>query len=103
MTLKRLALTGVLIIQAMIAAPIAAATPNWDAIASCESGNNWAINTGNGYHGGLQFLPSTWAANGGLQYAPAAHLATRDEQIAVANTLYAKAGVAPWPVCGQLG
>lgn len=86
----------------VIAAPVAHASPNWDAIARCESGGNWSINTGS-YDGGLQFLPSTWAANGGLQYAPAANLASREQQIAVANRLYARAGLSPWPVCGARG
>ena len=59
---------------------------NWDAIAKCESGNNWSINTGNGYYGGLQFDIGTWLGNGGGQYAPRADLATREQQIAVAET-----------------
>jgi len=88
------------LISITLASPPANAAPDWDAIASCESGNNWSINTGV-YDGGLQFLPSTWAANGGLEYAPAANLATREEQIAVANNLYAKAGLTPWPVCSR--
>ena len=59
---------------------------NWDAIAKCESGNNWSINTGNGYYGGLQFDIGTWLSNGGGAYAPRADLATKDQQIAVAET-----------------
>ncbi|MBV9351241.1 MAG: transglycosylase family protein, partial [Mycobacterium sp.] len=55
----------------------------WDAVASCESGGNWAINTGNGFYGGVQFDQGTWASNGGLRYAPRADLATREEQIAI--------------------
>ena len=74
---------------------------NWDAVAQCESGGNWSLNTGNGYYGGLQFDYSTWLANGGRAYAPTANLATREQQIAVATTLYNKAGSAPWPVCGK--
>ena len=58
---------------------------NWDGIANCESTNNWSINTGNGYYGGLQFDIGTWLANGGGQYAPRADLATREQQIAVAE------------------
>ena len=73
---------------------------NWDAVAQCESGGNWSINTGNGFYGGLQFDYSTWLANGGGAYAPRADLATREQQIAVANTLYAARGSSPWPVCG---
>lgn len=67
----------------------------YDAIAQCESGGNWAINTGNGYYGGLQFLQSTWVANGGLEYAPRADLATREQQIAVASRI----GRGSWPNC----
>ena len=55
---------------------------NWDAIAKCESGNNWSINTGNGYYGGLQFDIGTWLSNGGGQFAPRADLASKDQQIA---------------------
>ena len=62
----------------------AATDAEWDRVAACESSGNWAINTGNGYHGGLQFAPSTWTGHGGGQYAPAANLATREQQIAVA-------------------
>jgi uncharacterized protein YabE (DUF348 family) len=73
---------------------------NWDAVAACESGGNWHINTGNGFYGGLQFDYGTWLANGGGAYAQRADLATREQQIAVANRLYAAQGSAPWPVCG---
>ena len=97
---KTLSATVSGVIIALTCAIPAAASPNWDLIAQCESGGNWSINTG-AYDGGLQFLPSTWAANGGLEYAPAANLATREEQIAVANNLYARAGLAPWPQCGR--
>ncbi|WP_245827978.1 resuscitation-promoting factor [Sinomonas mesophila] len=68
----------------------------WEAIAQCESGGRWNINTGNGYYGGLQFDIPSWLANGGGQYAPNASLATKEQQIAVANTYYDKAGLAPW-------
>jgi resuscitation-promoting factor RpfB len=74
---------------------------NWDAVAQCESGGNWHINTGNGFYGGLQFDSGTWLANGGGAYAPRADLASREQQIAVANRLYAARGSSPWPVCGQ--
>jgi len=74
---------------------------NWDAVAQCESGGNWHINTGNGFYGGLQFDYGTWLSNGGGAYAPRADLATREEQIAVANHLYARRGSSPWPVCGS--
>ena len=70
----------------------AATDGEWDQVASCESGGNWAINTGNGYQGGLQFSPSTWSGHGGGEYAPAANLATKDEQIAVAERVLASQG-----------
>ena len=73
----------------------------WDAVAQCESGGNWAINTGNGFYGGLQFTPSTWLAFGGAAYAPRADLATRAEQIAVAETVLAEQGPGAWPTCGR--
>jgi len=68
----------------------------WDRIAQCESGGNWQINTGNGYYGGLQFLTSTWLANGGGQYASRADLASREQQIAVAEVLRSKSGLSAW-------
>ena len=74
---------------------------NWDAVAACESGGNWHINTGNGFYGGLQFDYGTWLSNGGGAYAPRADLASREQQIAVASRLYAARGSSPWPVCGQ--
>lgn len=79
----------------------AATDGEWDAVASCESGGNWAINTGNGYQGGLQFAPSTWTGSGGGEYAPAAHLATKEQQIAVAERVLASQGRGAWPVCGR--
>ena len=71
----------------------------WDRIADCESHGNWAINTGNGFYGGVQFDYGTWAANGGLRYAPRADLATREEQIAIAEVTQARQGWGAWPVC----
>jgi resuscitation-promoting factor RpfA len=79
----------------------AATDGEWDQVARCESGGNWAINTGNGYHGGLQFSSGTWASHGGGQYAPAANMATKDEQIAVAERVLAGQGKGAWPVCGR--
>lgn len=74
---------------------------NWDAIAQCESGQNWSINTGNGYYGGLQFLTSTWLGAGGGKYAPRADLATREQQIEIAYNVYHRDGnsVREWE-CG---
>ena len=71
----------------------------WDRLAQCESGGNWAINTGNGYYGGLQFNYSTWLGYGGGEFAEYAHLATREQQILIAERLYAKRGFQPWPGC----
>ncbi|MFI6868360.1 transglycosylase family protein [Nocardia sp. NPDC050406] len=71
----------------------------WDALAKCESGGNWAINTGNGYYGGIQFDESTWARQGGLRYAPRADLATREEQIAIAEVTRQRQGWGAWPSC----
>jgi len=64
----------------------------WDRIAQCESGGNWHINTGNGYYGGLQFALSTWDAYGGQQFAARPDLASREQQITVANRVYAASG-----------
>lgn len=80
-------------------APTGGWSVNWDAIARCESGNNWSINTGNGYYGGLQFDSGTWLSNGGGAYAPRADLATKDQQIAIAEKVYAARGLSPW-ACG---
>ena len=68
----------------------------WDKVAKCESGGNWSINTGNGYYGGLQFKTSTWLGAGGGQFAPRADLASREQQITVANRLYATSGLSQW-------
>ena len=82
------------------AAPAAAAV-NWDAIAQCESGGNWKINTGNGYYGGLQFSRSTWKAYGGAKYASTANKATRAEQITIAKKVLKGQGIGAWPTCGK--
>ncbi len=68
----------------------------WDALAACESGGNWAINTGNGYSGGLQFLPSTWRAVGGTGLP---HQNSREEQILRGQILQARSGWGQWPAC----
>ena len=81
------------------AAPAVANGGVWDSIAQCESGGDWSINTGNGYSGGLQFDPGTWAAHGGTQYAPDASQATREQQIAVAEKIQASQGWGAWPAC----
>ncbi|MFI0896011.1 transglycosylase family protein [Streptomyces sp. NPDC020983] len=92
-----------------VAAPLIGATSSsaasvatWDAVAQCESGGNWHINTGNGYYGGLQFSQSSWEAAGGLKYAQRADLATKDQQIAVAEKLLALQGPGAW-ACASAG
>ncbi|WP_316689659.1 transglycosylase family protein [Pseudonocardia sp. H11422] len=74
----------------------------WDRLARCEATGNWAINTGNGYYGGLQFDASTWRAYGGTQYAPLPHQASREEQIAVATQVRDdRGGYGAWPACAR--
>ncbi len=76
----------------------------WDSLAGCEAGGNWGINTGNGFFGGVQFDQGTWEANGGLRYAPRADMATREEQIAIAEVTRQRQGWGAWPVCsGRAG
>ncbi|MCT6730677.1 MULTISPECIES: resuscitation-promoting factor [Rhodococcus erythropolis group] len=76
----------------------------WDALAQCEATGNWAINTGNGFYGGVQFDQNTWERQGGLKYAPRADLATREEQIAIATQTQRAQGWGAWPSCsGRLG
>jgi hypothetical protein len=79
----------------------AATDEQWDAVAGCEAGGNWGINTGNGYHGGLQFSQGTWASHGGGEFAPSANQATREQQIAVGERVLATQGRGAWPVCGR--
>ncbi|WP_330333806.1 transglycosylase family protein [Streptomyces sp. NBC_00536] len=79
----------------------AATVDTWNKVAACESTNNWHINTGNGYYGGLQFSQSTWRAFGGTAYAARADLATRDQQIAVAEKVLGSQGPQAWPVCSK--
>ena len=79
----------------------AATVSQWDNVARCESGGNWHINTGNGYYGGLQFAQGTWVGHGGQNYASRADLATKSEQIAIAEKVLARQGWGAWPVCSQ--
>jgi LysM repeat protein len=84
-----------------MAVPLAAEAStdvNWDAIAACESGGNWHINTGNGFVGGLQFTMSTWRANGGTGSPTSA---SREEQIRVAENVKRTQGLGAWPVCAR--
>ncbi|TXS40816.1 LysM peptidoglycan-binding domain-containing protein [Streptomyces sp. uw30] len=92
---------------AAVAAPLmaagsasAATASEWDAVAQCEAGGNWSINTGNGYYGGLQFSASTWAAYGGTQYASTADQATKAQQIEIGEKVLAGQGKGAWPNCG---
>ena len=87
----------------VISSPLVSAAPysDWDRLAQCESGGNWHINTGNGYYGGLQFSQSTWSANGGTKYAPRADLASREQQIAIAERVLAAQGWGAWPACSS--
>jgi hypothetical protein len=74
----------------------------WDQLAHCEATGNWAINTGNGYYGGLQFDAGTWRAFGGTDYAPLPHQASREEQIAVASKVRdSRGGYGAWPACSS--
>ena len=82
-----------------VGAANAAGTSDWDRIAACESGGNWHINTGNGFYGGVQFTQGTWAGYGGTAYASRADLATKEQQIAIANRTLAAQGWGAWPVC----
>lgn len=112
-TLKKVALAtsvglGAVAVPATFASSASAATASeWDKVAECESSGNWAINTGNGYYGGLQFTNQTWAAYGGTAFAPRADQATKEQQITVAERVLWKGyngnspqGKGAWPVCG---
>jgi resuscitation-promoting factor RpfC len=96
---KSAATGGIVAVAIALSAGVAGAapTPDWDAIAQCESGGNWGANTGNGEYGGLQFKPATWAEFGGVGN-PAA--ASKQDQIAVANRVFAEQGIDAWPTCG---
>jgi len=75
---------------------------DWDRLAGCEAGGNWAINTGNGYYGGLQFDAGTWRSNGGTAYAALPNQATREQQIAIATKVRdARGGYSAWPACSK--
>ncbi|GAA1413595.1 hypothetical protein GCM10009639_66990 [Kitasatospora putterlickiae] len=88
-------------VAGLVAANGASAAPAsvWDKVAQCEATGNWAINSGNGFYGGLQFTSSTWAAFGGTAYAPQAHQATKAQQIAIGEKVLASQGPGAWPVC----
>lgn len=94
--------------SAILGAPVILAPPaqaasesTWDQLAACESGGDWSVNTGNGYFGGVQFSQSTWNGYGGSAYASRADLATRQQQIAVAERVLAGQGWGAWPTCSR--
>jgi resuscitation-promoting factor RpfA len=101
-TLARAAAAGAVFGAPLALVGTAQAAPGgggtWDRLAQCESSGNWAINTGNGFSGGLQFTPGTWRAFGGTG---AAHHATREEQISVAERVLAAQGWGAWPACSR--
>ncbi|MFE2060962.1 transglycosylase family protein [Streptomyces sp. NPDC059467] len=90
---------GLAIPLAVATSADAASVSTWEKVAACESSGDWGINTGNGFYGGLQFTQSTWEAYGGTGYAPRADLATKDQQIAVAEKVLDGQGPGAWPVC----
>lgn len=98
LTLVALALGLAFAAAALSAGTASADSVNWDAVAKCESGGNWAIDTGNGYYGGLQFSPATWKANGGKGMPDQA---SREDQIRVAENVLKSQGLDAWPVCGK--
>ncbi|WP_433504505.1 transglycosylase family protein [Pseudonocardia halophobica] len=100
-SLLRLAVAGAVAVGAPVALAgnaNAASASSWDALAQCESGGNWNINTGNGYYGGLQFNLTTWKAYGGPGMP---HTASKAQQIAVAEKVLAKQGWNAWPSCSK--
>ena len=72
---------------------------DWELLAQCESNGDWSINTGNGYHGGVQFAAGTWTGHGGDKYAPTADKATKEEQMEIANKVLKGQGWGAWPAC----
>jgi resuscitation-promoting factor RpfA len=100
-TLQRLIVAGAVVVGAPLALAgnaNAATDATWDRLAQCESGGNWAINTGNGYYGGVQFNLATWRAYGGTGLPSNA---SRGQQIAVAERVLAKQGWGAWPSCSK--
>ena len=104
--LSTLAVGGALVLSGVSTGEGASAASyrTWDRLAQCESGGNWHINTGNGYYVGVQFSASTWLGYGGGKYAPRADLASRIQQIAIAEKVLRGQGWGAWPACSaQLG
>ncbi|MFV0495788.1 transglycosylase family protein [Mycobacterium sp.] len=99
--IKSAAATGFVVASMAIGGGVAAAEAmNWEAVAQCESGGNWAADTGNGAYGGLQFKQATWEAYGGTGN-PAK--ASKQQQIAVANRVLVGQGPGAWPTCSRAG
>ena len=98
-TVGAAAAVAVPVVGGMSSPASAADESTWDRLAQCESGGDWSINTGNGYYGGVQFSASTWAAYGGTQYAERADLASKSEQIAIAEKTLDGQGWGAWPAC----
>ena len=100
--MRKMILAGLVCAGAMASTGTATALSsyahNWDGVAKCESGGNWAINTGNGYYGGLQFSLGTWRSYGGVGMP---HRATKAEQIRIAERVLETQGKGAWPVCGR--
>ena len=95
-----LALAGAATVGAGVTqASTASADSVWDRLAQCESGGNWSINTGNSFYGGIQFTHQTWVGYGGQQFAPRADLASKAQQITIAQKVLADVGPRAWPVC----
>ncbi|MFE7039485.1 transglycosylase family protein [Streptomyces atratus] len=80
----------------------AADATTWDRVAECESGGMWSADLGNGFYGGLQFSQETWKAYGGQTYAARADLASRAQQIAVAEKVLDDKGPQAWPSCAVI-
>ncbi|MGB7424297.1 MAG: transglycosylase family protein [Ornithinimicrobium sp.] len=94
-----LAMAGAVVAGTFALAPAAQADSVWDRVAACESGGDWSINTGNGYYGGLQFSASTWSGFGGGAYASTANLASKSQQITIAQRVLDGQGPGAWPTC----
>ena len=68
---------------------------DWDGVAGCETGGNWHMR-GSTFSGGLGFANSTWSSFGGREFAPNAGMASREQQIVVAERVYARYGLSGW-------
>mgnify|MGYP000843717272 CR=1 FL=1 len=97
-TAAALAVGGAVAATMSVPAANAADSATWDALAQCESGGNWSINTGNGFYGMYQFTLETWQSLGGTGYPHEADAAT---QTAMAKKLQAQAGWGQWPGCAD--